>query len=227
MKKAFKISIAVVVPIIVLIGVLIGLLVYMSTPTRGKTIGMYESPQQALLVIDIQEDFTGTTARPPFPYRDSAKLIETVNGLIETASASQVPVVYIRQELDSFLGKLLSRMLAGGIAIRGNPGTRIDKRINMVSDHVFPKPISDAFSNKQLESYLIENRISRLVLVGLDADGCVHATARGALNRGYEVVIITDAVVLMKEEKWEQLLKQYREEGIVLISASEFLNVNP
>ena len=227
MSKTKKIIIITAAAVVLIIGLLISQLVIMSMPTKGEIIAPYENPQKALLVIDIQEDFTGTTARPPFPYKDSAKLIAMVNTIIDTAFVRNINIVYIRQELDSFMGKLLSRMFIGGAAIKGDPGTEIDKRVSILTDNLFPKPKSDAFSNPELEEYLIKNQVNELYLVGLDAAGCVHMTARGALNRGYKVNIITNAVVLQDEEEWEDLLKEYREEGIILLSAEDFMSRIP
>jgi len=223
MSKIKKISIGIVVLIICIIGLLIGQIIFISLPTHGNKIAQYENPQQALLVIDIQEDFTGTTAKPPFPYKDSEKLIAAANKIIDASSRKNIIIVYIRQELDGLWGRILSRLFAGGTVIKGNPGTEIDKRISLMSTHVFPKPRSDAFSNPKFDEFLIEHRVDELYLVGLDADGCLHATAQGALSRGYAVNVITDGIVLREEEKWEELLKQYQQEGIRLILSDEFL----
>ncbi|MFQ5630620.1 MAG: cysteine hydrolase family protein [bacterium] len=91
-----------------------------------------------------------------------------------------------------------------------------------MSSHIFPKPKSDAFSNPKLEEFMIDQKVNELYLVGLDADGCLHCTAQGALNRGYTVNIITDGIALREEEKWQELLKQYQQEGITLMSSQEF-----
>lgn len=227
MSKIKKISIMTGAVILSIIGLLIGQIILISLPTHGRKIAQYEKPQQALLVIDIQEDFTGTTAKPPFPYKDSQKLISAVNAITGTASAKNFSIIYIRQELDGFMGRLLSKLFAGGTAIKGNPGTEIDKRIVIKSGNIFPKPKSDAFSNPMFEAFLIEHQVNELYLVGLDADGCVHNTALGALNRGYKVNIIRDAIVLREEEKWQTLLSQYQQEGIVLMTSQEFMNSNP
>jgi nicotinamidase/pyrazinamidase len=224
MSKIKKILITVVVLIIAIAGFLISQIMIISQPTEGDKIAKYQNPQKAVLVIDIQEDFTGVTAKPPFPYRDSQKLIDTVNTITEYASQRNIPVIYIRQELDGFIGTLLSNLFAGGTAIKGNPGTEIDKRVNLVSNHIYPKPKSDAFSNQVFEEFLIRNQINELYLVGLDADGCVHNTALGALNRGYTVNIVTDAIVLKEEEKWNELLEQYKKEGIKLTLTREFIS---
>ena len=78
-----------------------------------------------------------------------------VNTISEAASRKNIPIVYIRQELDGLWGKMISNVFAGGVAIKGNPGTEIDKRVSILSSHIFPKPKSDAFSNPKLERFLI------------------------------------------------------------------------
>lgn len=224
MSNSKKILLAVLVITACAVGFLISQIVIISQPTEGENIAPYAQPRQAVLVIDIQEDFTGATAKPPFPYRDSEKLIAAVNTITEAASARGVAVAYIRQELDGFTGRLLSDLFAGGTVIKGNPGTEIDRRVKVVSGDVFPKSRSDAFSNPELEGFLITRQVNELYLVGLDAAGCVHITARGALNRGYAVNVVTDAIVLREEEKWDELLNQYRDEGITLLSTRELLD---
>jgi len=222
-----KILIVVVIIVLSIIGLLIGQIIIISQPTQGAKIEQYEYPRQALFVIDIQEGYTGATAQAPFPYKNSEKIIAAVNTIINAASKKNIIIVYIRQELDGFLVKLLSNLFAGGRAIKGNPETEIDKRISIMSSHVFPKSKSDAFSNPRLNEFLIEHQVNELYLVGLDADGCLHATAQGALNRGYTVNTITDGIFLREEEKWEELMQQYQEEGITLMLSQEFLNGSP
>ena len=226
MSKIKKILIAAAVLILCIVGFLMSQIILISQPTQGNKIASYANPQKAVFVIDIQEDFTGTTAKPPFPYKDSEKLIATVNMITEAASRKNIPVVYIRQEIDGLVGRMLSNLFAGGMAVKGNPGTEIDKRVTLVSGNIYPKPRSDAFSNPKLEEFLIDHQVNELYLVGLDAAGCVHNTAKGALNRGYTVNIITDAIVLREEAKWEELLKQYQKEGITLMLSQDFLSGN-
>ncbi len=212
--------------ILSIIGGLIGVIILTTQPTRGNKIAQYEFPQQALLVIDLQEDYTGTTAQPPFPYKESEKLIATVNTIIEAASKKNILIIYIRQEFDGVWGRLLSKVFAKGTAIRGNPGTEIDKRISLLSHHIFSKPKGDSFSNPKLDELLTKNQVNEIHLVGLDAEFCVHHTAKGALNRGYTVNIITDGIALRAEQKWESLLKQYQQEGITLMVSKDFVHGN-
>jgi len=236
MSKEVLIGIALFVLCVVgIMGWLVGGMIEMGIPTQGKKIENYATPQRALLVIDMQEDYTGTTARPPYPYKNSEQLIATVNTIIKAASKENINIVYIRQEFGGLRGTLISGVISSlfsgkiseGTAIKGNPGTEIDKRIAILSDNVFPKSRGDAFSNPEIEALLIKHQVNELYLAGLDAEYCVHNTAQGALNRGYTVKIITDAIALRAEEKWDKLLQQYREEGITLLTSQQFLEQTP
>ncbi|MGB3340462.1 MAG: isochorismatase family cysteine hydrolase [bacterium] len=192
-------------------------------PTRGKKITSYVNPQKAVLVIDIQRDFTAATAKPPFPYKNADKLIVALNKLTKEVAQNNITVIYLRQEFAGFFGKMFSRLFCRGKGIKGNPGTEFDGRLFIASDHIFPKPKGDAFSDPKFEAFLIEHRINELYLTGLDAEYCVYHTAKGALSRGYNVNIITDAILLFDEKKWEDILDKYRKNGIVLQTSDKFL----
>ena len=176
----------------------------------------------ALFVIDIQEDYTGRTARPPFPYKNSEELIATVNKLTAEAARKNIIVVYIRHEFDGIFWKTFSKLFYWGTALKGTPGTEIDKRVNIISSHCFSKPAPNAFSNPEIEAFLNEHGVRELYLTGLDARFCVYETAKAAKRKGYHVTIIKDAIALKAENKWDSLLKQYDRRGIALMSDGEF-----
>jgi len=190
---------------------------------HAERIGKYGSPQKALLVIDLQEDFIGTTAKAPFPYKDSGRLVEVANKVIAEAAQRKMLIVYIRQEFDGVCAKMVTRLLLGKVAVKGTPGAEIDKRIAIVSPHLFTKPEGNAFSNPKLEPFLEEHEVDELYLVGLDAAFCVDITANAGLERGYKVAIITDGVVTRFEEKWQARLKKYEQSSIRAITSQEFM----
>ncbi|MEJ2246288.1 MAG: cysteine hydrolase [Acidobacteriota bacterium] len=207
--------------LVVCAGVLAGFFILLAGPTKGPKIQEYADPRKALLVIDIQEDFTGKTAKPPFPYKDSNELIESVNRAIEIATVKGFIIVYIRQEFEGFAGKMISRLFGRGTAVKGSPGAEMDQRIFIESDNIFSKPKGDAFSNIEFGKFLVEHQVNELFLTGLDAEFCVRMTARGALNRGYRVNAVTDCIALRAERKWDALMKKYERYGVVLKRSEE------
>ena len=213
-KTLFGIAIA-LVALAVVAAVAVG---FMVSPTSGPPIAAYSSLRKALLVIDVQEDYTGTTAKSPFPYEDAAGLVSRINRAIARAVQQGYLVIYVRQEFDGVLGALFSAAFSDGTAMKGRPGTEIDRRIDRVTDHVFTKFRGDAFSNPMLDRFLVEHQVGELFLAGLDMDGCVHFTAKGALARGYRVHVVREALGLRAKRKWNKLLDDYQREGITVLS---------
>ncbi len=217
MKKYLLISLA---AIVVVFGVFVVITMKkMFTPTRGAKIAAYSNPQKALLVIDVQEDYTGLKGKQPVLYPNVESQITAINGLIDRASKAGVRVVYIRQIFDD---NFISRLL-GGRTIEGKPGAEIDARIHVVNRNDFTKKISDAFSNQQLNAFLALNQVDELYLVGLDAAYCVYNTAKGALNRGYKVKVVKDAILTRKS--MNDILKRYKQEEIPVTTSSEVAGI--
>lgn len=206
----------------------VSMYIKMTKVTQGVQITEYKNPQKALLVIDVQEDSTGRTALPLSPYKGKAEYIARLNKIIEAASRKKIIIVYIKQEFESLWGKTLSWTVFGGSDIEGSPGTEVDKRVVILSNHKFTKPWADSFYNPELDKFLTEQRINELYLTGLDPEVCVYATARGALNRGYKVNIVTDALLSWRDSIcfWtknnnESIFEKYRKDGINLVSSKE------
>jgi len=202
--------------------------IMLTQATQGARIVEYKNPQKALLVIDIQEDTTGTMALPLSPYKDKAEYIARLNKVIEDASRKNILIVYVKQEFDGLWGKTLSRAVLCGLDIKGQPGTKVDKRMAILSNYKFSKPQGDAFTNPKLNEFLTGQRVNELYFAGLDPEFCIYATARGALNRGYKVNVIAEAILswrdticIWSKNNNEGIFKKYRQDGIKVISGKE------
>jgi len=189
----------------------------MFLPTRGRRIASYPQPKKALLVLDIQE--SGQRPEIPFPaHTPLGRMISNVNLLVEAFNGSGHAVAYVRQV---FRSSLISR-LHGGRILAGRLEPRICRWVTVVNGNDFVKDRTDAFSNRQLERFLIEHQVNDLYLVGLDAAFCVYFTARGALNRGYRVTVVSDAVMTGRD--MNHVLERYRKRGISVVSSHELLD---
>jgi nicotinamidase/pyrazinamidase len=189
-------------------------------PTTGRPIARYDNPRPALLVVDIQEDLTGTTAHSRFGYKDAEPFIATVNRCIASAAARGLLVIYIGHECPD---TLICRLAFCGRLLQGGEGTRQDDRLAIVSDHYFTKELADAFSSSHMEEFLIENQVDEVFVVGLDAVGCAYKTALGAVNRGYRTTIILDAVRTMRKKTADQLAALYHKSGIGVTDSASFI----
>ncbi len=210
--------------LVVFLGLLLVVIIPAMFSTKGVKIAQYLEEKSALLVIDIQEDFSGSYSRNA--YKDTDVFTSNVNRIIDSANYKGISVIYIRHEFEGLLGEFFSRVLGGGKGLKGSPGSQIDKRIKVVSDYVFTKPKGDAFANPEFEKYLITQHINKLYLVGLDGCFCVNHTIEGAINRGYKSILIKDGVATSMPKYWDKILSKYNKKGIEIITMQQFIEEN-
>jgi len=189
--------------------------------STGEPIPEYDSLKSALLVIDLQEASTGRMTEAQEYSPESNQYIEKVNQIIKHSADQNITVIYICAITDNWLLNLLKdRMQEGTI------GARLDTRLIKVSNYLLQKNKWDSFSNPELDEILKKEQISRLYIVGLDVAYCIKNTILAALNRGYEVYAIDDALRSGDQALREQVMQEFKTKGVKVIQSSEFLN-NP
>jgi nicotinamidase/pyrazinamidase len=219
MSRAKKILIGLGIVILAVAALLVGSFLYMTIPTKGEKIGTYEKPNRALLVIDIQDDFSGPNSKM-YTQGDAEAAIARANDVIARAEKSQWPIIYIRHEFSGCM-TCIAKVFMGGRGTHTSPGIVMDKRVAVKSKNEIIKHRGDSFSNPELDAFLRKNSVNELILVGLDAQQCVYNTAKGALNRGYRVNIVTDAILLSEKEKWNELMEKYKRDGINILASKD------
>ena len=172
---------------------------------------------KALLVIDIQEDYTGVNASKKTRYKTADELVVKVNKIIREYTRNDTDIIYIKQEFEGFIPVLLTKLFSHGTAIKGRLGTEFDKRLNIVSKNCFSKSMPSAFSNIEFKKYLKENKIEELYIVGLDGQFCVKETVKSAIKEKYCVNIINNAILFKNESKREEVFEKLKEIGANII----------
>ncbi len=170
-----------------------------NTPTTGPKINPDDRPGMALLVIDMQSDFTSI---PAWDEAILASAISHIKADSDQARQSGIPVIAIRQVFKGWLATTLNGWFNQGRGNAGSSGIAVDPRLELFADAEFEKSVGDAFSSSEFERFLEENQIGTLILTGLDGCYCVNTTAQGALNRGYRVQIDPAAVLAADPTKW-------------------------
>lgn len=74
---------------------------------------------------------------------------------------------------------------------------------------VIDKTRYSAFAEPQLLAHLVERKADGLIVTGSETDVCVLATVLGAVDLGYRVIVVTDAICSSSDEGHDALLRVY------------------
>jgi nicotinamidase-related amidase len=92
----------------------------------------------------------------------------------------------------------------------------------LVDKHVY-----SPWTEGRLDTMLTGSGIDALVITGGETDVCVLATVLGAIDRGFRVVIVTDAVCSSADQTHDALMELYRSrfsEQVEAVSTVEVLD---
>ncbi len=170
-------------------------------------------PNTALLVIDIQGGTTGEASALDGMKEQSGALIKNVNILIEESHSADQLIVYIRTEVVNPLINMINNTMA-----RGSEGAELDPRLVMPSGEVVVKRRNDPFMRTNLDQILADHQVGKLILVGLDASQCVRSTVLAALNRGYDISVIEEAVITHEASDKAQAIEDLKALGVEISS---------
>jgi nicotinamidase/pyrazinamidase len=176
--------------------------------------------KKAILVIDIQNDFTGKNAKMSVDSNQATQMITNLNSIIDKSKELNLTVIYIGNEYSKFDILNIFRNFA---AIKGTDGVKMDDRLNIVSKNYFSKNKMNAFSNPELNIFLKENNIDEVFISGLYAEACIYGTTKGALRNNYLTTILTDCIATKTETKRTQMIEKYKKLGVKTILHSELI----
>jgi len=130
-------------------------------------------PNTALLIVDVQNGVVAGT-----PRRD--EVVANIGRLVHKARGEDVPVVWV-QHSDEGLAR-------GSEEWQLVPELPFDSTEPLIEKHY-----GDSFEDTTLEGLLSDLGVGRLVVVGAQTDACIRSTLHGALARGYDATLVSDA----------------------------------
>ena len=173
----------------------------------------FMSDRRALIVIDMQNDYLWDRRKEIFSY-DTVELVGNVNKVIHFYHDKGYDIIYIKHILPKF-------MWGVGFSIKGTEGAEFFNGLDIVSDLVFEKNHSDAYSSKVFREYMNEQKYSEVSICGLDECGCVGATAKGAVKTGVRVVMMENCIGRrFPDAKVQKMRKQLNLIGVNYITES-------
>lgn len=139
-------------------------------------------PNTALLVVDMRNRVIATA-------HARAAVVANVGILVEKARRDRIPVIWV-QHSDKEL-------------VRGSEEWQIvPELIPRDTDPLVEKSYRDSFESTNLENVLSGYRIGRLIVVGAQTDFCIRSTLHGALVRGYDATLVSDAHTTEDRSTW-------------------------
>lgn len=136
----------------------------------------------ALLVVDVQNGVVEGTHE-----RDA--VVANVGSLVDRARREGVPVVWV-QHSDKHL---TSGSESWGIVPELNPED---------AEPLVEKNYGDSFEDTALEEVLSGLGVGRLLVAGAQSDVCIRSTLHGALVRGYDTILVSDAHTTEDLTEW-------------------------
>jgi nicotinamidase-related amidase len=108
---------------------------------------------------------------------------------VEKARRDRVPVVWVQHSDDQLA--------------RGSDDWRIVPELTPdAAEPVVEKSYADSFEDTTLETVLSELGVGRLVVAGAQTDECIRSTLHGALVRGYDATLVSDAHTTEDQTEW-------------------------
>jgi nicotinamidase-related amidase len=150
---------------------------------RSATMTTLENrPRTALLVVDVQNGVVEGGHE-----RDA--VVANVGSLVEKARREEVPVVWVQHN-------------DAGLA-RGSDEWRIVPELAPAAEEpLVEKTYGDSFEDTDLEVVLSGLGVGRLIVVGAQTDACIRSTLHGALARGYDATLVSDAHTTEDLTEW-------------------------
>lgn len=154
-----------------------------------------------LLVIDMQEDYVGSSRnKKMFPY-NAEELIQSINGKICEYPKNNV-IYIVNRYLWEFNNK--PKVLVNGLSV--------------ISNNVFEKRKMSCFSSKLLLQFLEKVNAKDLELVGVDGNYCVGASAIEGAKKDFNIILNEVLVGVGNPTKFEKTKRKlHNTRGINII----------
>ncbi|MFX0090312.1 MAG: bifunctional nicotinamidase/pyrazinamidase [Candidatus Hodarchaeota archaeon] len=176
-------------------------------------------PKDALIVVDIQNDFLPGGA---LPVAKGDEIIEGVNRIVKLFATTGNRIIFTqdwhppnhqsfasfypdKEPFDEFEAPGLGPVLWPDHCVQNTPGARFSSELEIHWGHLIIRkgfhPSLDSYStflendrttSTGLTGYLKGTQITRVFLCGLALDYCVFYSALDARNEGFNVVVILD-----------------------------------
>jgi ureidoacrylate peracid hydrolase len=162
------------------------------------------------------------------------QIIPTLRDLISICRKHNVPVFYTQAVRESSGIDLLTRshrilpkareerIKKRPICVRGTWDAKILDAIKPTNkDHIVIKRRDSAFQDTETEVWLNSLKVNTLIFCGIDTSICVETSLRDGFNRGYDVILISDATASSNIRHYKTTIEHVKEYYGLVLKARE------
>lgn len=134
----------------------------------------------ALIIIDVQKAFE----EEKWGTRNNPNAEENIQILLNMWREKEYPIIHIQHLSDNDQSIFHPSKKSSDFK---------DIVVPIKGEKIFKKKVNSAFIGTGLEEHLKENKIKKVVIVGLTTPHCVSTTTRMSGNLGFETYLVSDA----------------------------------
>lgn len=147
----------------------------------------------ALVLIDIQNDYFKGGKNELV---DSEKSVIYAKKALDLFRRNNFPIIHVQH---------ISIHKGSSFFIPNTEGVKIHSEVYpLENEKVITKNFPDSFLNTELEQYLKQIKINKLVICGMMSHMCIDTTVRSAKRLGYEMILLDDACTT-KDLEWKNV----------------------
>jgi ureidoacrylate peracid hydrolase len=162
------------------------------------------------------------------------QIIPKLKELISICRKHNVPVFYTQAVRESSGIDLLTRshrilpkareerIKKRPICVRGTWDAKIVDEVKPTNkDHIVIKRRDSAFQDTETEVWLNSLKVNTLIFCGIDTSICVETSLRDGFNRGYDVILISDATASSNFRHYKTTIEHVKEYYGLVLTAKE------
>ena len=195
----------------------------------------------ALLVVDVQNGFVskgGSYDLLGIKVSNYQQIIPKLKELIAICKKYNVPVFYTQAVRELSGIDLLTkthrilpksreeRIKKRPICVRSTWDAKIIDEIKPTNkDHVVIKRRDSAFQDTETEVWLNSLNVNTLIFCGIDTSICVETSLRDGFNKGYDVILISDATASANIRHYKTTIEHVKEYYGLVMKVKEIKDV--
>jgi ureidoacrylate peracid hydrolase len=187
--------------------------------TRTNRLDTIDFTRIAVVVVDVQNDFThpdGALGRVGIDVAKLAEVIDHINQINRLIRESGGKIIFLQSTytradgsfIHPAIGRHASRRwsywTSGDVPFlrEGHWGVDLDDRVEFSEDDlVVQKHAYNGFFQNNLQSTLLSMSATCVVMTGVTGDCCVLATSQAALAEGHDVVVPLECIASYDAER--------------------------